>query len=139
MMTRLHNLMIAAVLAAVPAAAQESGSDAQRVSDPAALASAAKDLAGMASDRLLIKDLLGQELAGPDGNSVGTIEDLVVVPGGRVVAALVETSDGTRLAIPFAAVKLASAADGPPVSTTLKADEIKGMSELKTLAQTLGQ
>ena len=101
------------------------------------LASAAQDLAGMAQDRLLIKDLLGRKLTGNDGETVGTIENFVVIPGGRLVAAVVETGDGTRIAVPFAAVKLASAAQGAGVQATLPASELKGMSELKSLADSL--
>jgi hypothetical protein len=131
----LH-VVAAALLAGAPAAAQDGSG--QTITDPAALASAAKNLAGQAADRFLVRDLLGQKLTGVDGNTVGTVRNLVVVPGGRIVAVLVETGDGTRLAVPFTAVKLAGSGSAAPLSATVSASELKGMQELKSLAQSLG-
>lgn len=93
---------------------------------------AVESLRGQARDQLLIRDLLDRELVGADGGTVGTVENFVVVPGGRLVAALVETGDGTRLAVPFQLVKLAAGAE--KVQATVSAGELTSTSRLKDLA-----
>lgn len=132
------------VLALVPlawagfAAAQDLPVDLpDSLTDAAGIASAAQTLGEAAMDRLLIKDLIGTELTGSDGNSVGTIEDFVVIPGGRIVAALIETGDGTRLAVPFAAVKVVNAASQVGLEVPVGASELQGMGELRALASSL--
>jgi len=73
---------------------------------PADVGEAAELLRGAAEDALLLRDLLGTEIGDPGGDTVGTVANFVVIPGGRIVAAVIETSDGDRLPVPFAAVKL---------------------------------
>jgi hypothetical protein len=113
-----HNLtrvaaaaLIGFLLLVQPAASQEAkdGSSSQPTS-VSAIASAATSLAGAAKDRLLIKDLLGKDLTGADGQAVGTVQDFALAPGGRLVAALVRLQNGSRIAVPFSAIKLAKAA-----------------------------
>lgn len=65
------------------------------------------------------------------------MENFVVVPGGRLIAALVETEDGTRIAVPFTAVKLADAAEDAHMQVSLGASELQDMDELKSLAESL--
>ncbi|MGJ3264302.1 MAG: PRC-barrel domain-containing protein [Salinarimonas sp.] len=97
-------LAAALVLAAGPALAQDVTSPEDVTG---ALSDATSALAEAGEDALLVRDLLGMELANPSGETAGTVRDFVVVPGGRLVAALVETPDGTRVPVPFAAIKLA--------------------------------
>lgn len=135
-----------ALLAAVcgPAFAQDAF--AQDVPDagaalPADVGGAAELLRGAAEDALLLRDLLGTEVSEPGGNAIGTVENFVVIPGGRIVAAVIETSDGDRLPVPFAAVKLeaksgeAQAALDRPLSE-LREDE--GFGALRDAVPDLG-
>ena len=101
------------------------------------IASAAQSLREAGMDKLLIQDLIGKTLSGTDGNTVGTIEDFAVVPGGRIIAALVSTGDGTVIAVPYAAIKLANAAGTASLHVPVRASELQGMSELKSLANSL--
>lgn len=103
------------------------------------LSAAAETLAGMAADKLLVRDLLGQPLVGAEGAEIGTVENFVVLPGGNLVAALVETSDGGRIAVPFSAVKLGAAVQGAPMELPFAASEVAGLEALSSLADTLSQ
>lgn len=107
------------------------------LTDASSIASAAQTLSEAGMDRLLIKDLIGKELTGSDGNTAGTVEDFVVIPGGRVIAALVSTSDGTQLAVPYAAIKVVNAAGNAGLQTPVTASELRGMSELQSLASSV--
>lgn len=71
------------------------------------------------------------------GDTVGTIEDFAVVPGGRIIAALVSAGDGTVIAVPYAAIKVANAAGTASLDVPVHASELQGMSELKSLANSL--
>lgn len=101
------------------------------------LASAAQTLREAEMKRLLIKDLLGKKLSGADGSTVGTIENFAVIPGGRIIAALVSTDDGTMIAVPYAAIKVANAAGAVDLNIPVPASEIQGMSELRSLASSI--
>ena len=125
---------LALALLPVPVVAQDLPSPGDLTS-ASSIASAAQTLAGQAGDRVLVRDLLGKELKGADGNTVGTVEDLAVIPGGRVIAAIVSTGEGSRIAVPFAAVKLAGSASELQVS--VPASELTGLTELQSLAQSL--
>lgn len=39
-----------------------------------------------------MKDLLGANVTGPDGSTVGIVENLAEIPGGRVVTAIISTT-----------------------------------------------
>jgi sporulation protein YlmC with PRC-barrel domain len=104
---------------------------------PGPVAEAAKKLAKQAQDRFLIADLIGQELTGRDGKTVGTVQNFAVAPGGRILAAVVTRPDGTRIAVPFSAVKLAGTLAKPRIEAVLSAAELKGMAELEALAGSL--
>ncbi|WP_349371140.1 PRC-barrel domain-containing protein [Salinarimonas sp.] len=90
---------------------------------PDGMAEAATALRDAAENALLVRDLLGKEVADPSGGSVGTIANLAVIPGGRIVAAILETPDGTRVPVPFAAVKVAAKAS--TVSLTKPLSELQ--------------
>ncbi|WP_299823268.1 PRC-barrel domain-containing protein [uncultured Jannaschia sp.] len=107
------------------------------LTDAASIASAAKSLSEIGMDKLLIKDLIGKKLTGGDGNTVGTIENFVVVPGGRVIAALISSDDGTTIAVPYAAIKVANAAGTASANVSVPATELQGMSELRSLADSM--
>jgi PRC-barrel domain len=120
---------------ALPALGQDLPDIPDSLTDASAIASAADTLAGAAQDKVLVADLIGQSLTGADGQTVGTVEDLAAIPGGRLVAAIVSTGDGTRIAVPYAALQMSSAAQG--LTATVPASELTGMSELRSLAQSL--
>lgn len=129
---------ITAVAAAAPARAQEdilSATD--DLTTASAIAEAATKLAGAVEDRLLIKDLIGKELKGKDGETLGTVEDFVVVAGGRLIAAMVKTEDDERLAVPFAAVKVAGSAEDAGLELPIDASELEDMDELRSLTDAL--
>jgi sporulation protein YlmC with PRC-barrel domain len=122
-------------LVAAPAVAQDLPSPGD-LTGSSAIASAAQSLLDQTEERLLVRDLLGKELKGADGEVVGTVENLAVAPGGRVIAAIVSTED-MRIAVPFGAVKLAAAGSG--LEATVPASELTSMSELQSLAESLTQ
>lgn len=122
---------------AAPVAAQQVPTGPVDVGSISELASMAQDVGAMAADKLLVRDMLGQPLLGEGGETVGTVEDFVVVPGGRIVAALVETQDGSRIAVPFTAVKLGQAASSGMMQVPLPASELTGAEALRSLASQL--
>ena len=101
-----------------------------------AIGDAADKIGEMAADQLLIKDFLGLELTGTDGDSVGTVRDFVAIPGGNLVAALVETSDGTRILVPWELLAVESA-DGKAIEATQTAADLTGSQKLVDLASQL--
>ncbi|MFC4173565.1 PRC-barrel domain-containing protein [Microvirga sp. GCM10011540] len=133
-------LIIAAV---TPAAAQNVPAPAQAAQQmmpgdvASAAASAAQTLTSSAKDRLLVKDLLGAQVTGPGGGTVGTVEDLVVIPGGRVVAAIISTKDKNtgRIPVPFAAVKLSRTSGKIAMSLPVALSDLKNMKEVQQLSK----
>ncbi|MDX1655464.1 MAG: PRC-barrel domain-containing protein [Candidatus Competibacteraceae bacterium] len=104
----------------------------------AAAQEAVKTLASAAKDRILIRDIFSAEIKGPQGQTVGTVENLAVIPGGQIVAALVETAQGRTIAVPFKAVKVARAAGKLALSLPVGLSELEGMEALQSLTGELG-
>jgi ribosomal 30S subunit maturation factor RimM len=123
----------------MPAAAQDGGPLPADLTSASAIASAATSLAEMVQDKLLIRDLLGKEITGSNGDRLGTVENLAVIPGGRIVAAIVSTDGGTRIAVPYTAIKVTRAAEQAQLQAKVPASELTGMSELSSLADSLGK
>ena len=103
-----------------------------------AMAEAATTIAEAGVDEVLVGDLIGLEVKGPEGEPIGTVEDLAAVPGGRLVAALMTLEDGTRIAVPYAALKVTGARDAVEAALPVAAEELAEMPELKELAEALG-
>lgn len=103
-----------------------------------AMASAARAILDAGVDEILIGDLIGTTIEGPEGEALGTVENLVAVPGGRLVAALMTLEDGTRIAVPYQALKLSGAAEALEATLPVSADELRAMGELEDLAARLG-
>lgn len=122
---------------AAPASAQDLPSSLDDLTDASSIASAAQTLVEQAEDRILVRDMLGKEIKGSDGETIGTVENLAVVPGGRIVAAIVDTGQDSRIALPFAAVKLAGSASA--LEVPVPASELTGMSALRSLADSLAE
>jgi len=127
-------------LGLAPALAQEGllnaaadGMDAEGLASTAQ--EAADTLAQAAKNRILIRDLFGAEITGPEGEAIGTVQNLAVIPGGQIVAALVEMDDGTRIAVPFKAVKVSRAAGKLSASLPVALSELEGMEALQSLAR----
>lgn len=142
-MTRatLAALLLAAPLAApVAAPAQEVPALGPALGD---VAEAARDLAGRVADHVLVADMLGRDVIGPDGEALGTLGDLVVLPGGNLVAAVVDLGDGDgeggggRIALPWDAAK-AGVRAGEPVEVPFTRAEIEGDAALRDLSAALG-
>ena len=121
-------------LAAAPLLAQD-------MPDPAAMLDGAADLAadlgGRAADSVLLADSLGAEVIGPDGEPLGTVADFVVLPGGNLVAAVIERPDGGRLALPWEAVQAGIMA-GRRIELPMTGAEIEGAAALGDLTAALG-
>lgn len=103
----------------------------------ASIASAAQTLHKAGMDKLLVKDLIGKTLTGAEGDTIGTIENFAVIPGGRIIAALISLGDGTMIAVPYAAIQVANAAGVAAPNVPISASDIQGMSELRSLASSL--
>ena len=120
-----------------PASAQDPLADLPDPTSPDALREVASRLGEEAKDRALIADLLDKTLKGSDGDTIGKVRDFVLVPGGRLIAAIVETTDGPRIALPFTAVKLVGSAQSRGLEVPLTASEVSEMEELESLADSL--
>lgn len=97
---------------------------------------AVEKLGEMAADQLLIRDFLGMELTGAEGETVGTVRDFVAIPGGKLAGALVETSEGTRILVPWQLLSVESA-DGKAIRATQAAADLTGSQKLVDLASQL--
>lgn len=99
---------------------------------------AASALTDAARDRLLVADLIGAEITDPAGRA-GTVTNLVAVPGGRLVAVLVEPSGGGEpIALPYQILKLDTASDTLGVSLERRLSELAGMQGITELGQAMG-
>jgi sporulation protein YlmC with PRC-barrel domain len=98
--------------------------------------SAVETLTSAAQDKLLVKDMLGADVSGPDGKTIGTVENFVVIPGGRIVAAIIATDakDTSRIPVPFSLVKVTRTAGKLGLTLPVGLSELKGMKEIQTLA-----
>ena len=138
-------LILAAALALpLPATAAEP---LQGIPDPQAIGDiagdATKTLSEKARQKVLVRGMLGSEITGPGGGTIGTLDNLVIVPGGQVVAAIVKPEDGEPLALPYQALKVsaaASAGKAAGVSLPVGLEELRGMQSVKDLtAAALGK
>lgn len=147
--------LLPTLLLAVPAAAQSGEgasngglSGAVEAAGDAASSVATGDLTGAASEavdalkgadeaRLLIADLIGAEVTGPGGQVLGTIEDLVAVPGGTLVAAILAVEGGERLPVPYQLVEASRGADALGVSLPVGLEELRADETVAALASAL--
>ncbi len=133
---RLALAMIA--LSVSPAISQEDMlDDMDDLTNRDAVAEAASKLVDQGKDTFLVEGMLGREIKGSDGETIGEIKDLVVIPGGRIPAALVEVDGDTTIAVPFGAVKLSGSADEAGLDLPLTKSEVEDMDELQKLAEEL--
>ncbi|TFL20123.1 PRC-barrel domain-containing protein [Jannaschia formosa] len=129
-----HALLSLILLAApLPLAAQD-------LPEPDALLSGAADAAerlrDAAEDRLTLADSLGAEVIGPDGESIGTVEDFVALPGGNLVAAVIAREGGDRIALPWDIVQAGLAA-GSEIEIPMTGSELDGAEALQDLSDAL--
>lgn len=103
-----------------------------------AMAEAAATIAEAGADKVLVGDMIGLEVKGPEGEALGTIEDLAAIPSGRLVAALMTLEDGTRIAVPYAALKVTGARDALEAALPVAAEELRDIGALTDLAEALG-
>lgn len=116
-MPRILAPLALALIAAPLTLSAEVDEAVEALTDPAAIGDAASqaadELASKAEDKVLASEMIGREITGPDGDTLGEVEDLVVVPGGKVMAVLVRPSDdGELVALPYQALKVSAAAEG---------------------------
>lgn len=107
------------------------------------LSSASSDavsaLSDAAENKLLIADLIGADVSDPSGSTVGTVDDLVAIPGGRIVAALIKPSDGGDLvSVPFKAVKVSQTADKASAALPDTLGAMRDSSAVQELSDALG-
>ena len=133
----IRSAILALTLPAV-AAAQGAPELPDEIAGSEAMASAAQAILDAGVDAILVGDLIGAAIGGPGGEALGTVENLIAAPGGRLVAALTTLEDGTRIAVPYQALKVSGAAGAAKATLPMDADELRGMDELKDLAQSLG-
>lgn len=139
---RLLALAVLTAVCAAPASAQNlpnSGSQGMPGGLGAAASQAAQALGSAAKDKMMIKDLLGAQVTGPGGQVIGTVDNLAVVPGGRIVAALISTKDKNtgRLAVPFAAAKLSATAGKMGLQLPMTLSELQSNKDIQALTQTV--
>ncbi len=80
--------------------------------------------------------MIGRKVTGPDGDELGEVEDLVVAPGGQVVAVLVKPDEGDRVALPYRALKVsgaASASEEMGLSLPIDLDEARAIDGMQAL------
>jgi len=143
LITRTAACLVALSLGSVPAFAQNSGSQMLSQLAPADVASAAteaaKALGSAAQDKLLVRDLLGAPVSGPGGGTVGTIADLVVIPGGRVVAAIIAARDKEigRIPVPFSVAKISHTTGKLGLTLPISLSDLRGLKEIESLAEAI--
>lgn len=123
-----------------PALAQSSGSSGIAQSDVASAAKNVLDsLPSAAQDKLLVRDLLGAKVTGPDGSELGTVENFAVIPGGRIIAAIVSAkgSGKGRVPVPFSVIKVSQSAGKLDLTVPVSLSELQGIKEVKSLAKKL--
>jgi hypothetical protein len=125
------------LVAALPSLAQPSLDLPDEIDGADALAQAAGAVLEETENALLLADLIGREVTGPDGEALGTVEDLAALPGGRLVAALIALEDGPRIAVPYQALKVSRGADALEAALPVGADDLSGIPELEDLASGL--
>jgi hypothetical protein len=98
--------------------------------------SAAETLTSAAQDKLPVKDILGADVSRPGGKTIETVENFVVIPGGRVVAAIMATdAKGTgRIPVPLSMVKVPHTAGKLGLTLPVGLSKLKNMKEIQTLA-----
>jgi sporulation protein YlmC with PRC-barrel domain len=151
----LAPLVLALVAAPLPLAAQSTSQGAgqgggqgaggmvETLTKPSAIADAATkaadELAKKAKDSVLASEMIGRQVTGPGGDNLGTVQDLVVIPGGQVMAILVKPSGGgAPVALPYRALKVsgaAKAADQLGLSLPVSLDEARGMQGMQALTK----
>ncbi|WP_181707653.1 PRC-barrel domain-containing protein [Chthonobacter rhizosphaerae] len=133
-------LLAAALFACLYASSSPAQSTGSAPSDLATAAeSAAATLSKSAKDSLLVRDLLGAEVTAPGGDVSGTVQDLVVVPGGRIVAAIVEpkAKGADPVPVPFAAVKVKKSASRLQVELPEPLSSLKSDKSVAALAKAI--
>ena len=124
-------LILVLLLAANPAHAQSLG-------DVAGAAKEAADtLKSAAENKLLVADMLGAEVTGPGGEAIGTVENLAVVPGGKLVAAVIALEGGDKLPVPYQMVKVSRAQEKLGVTLPVSLKDLRGDEAVKALAEAL--
>lgn len=133
---------IIAVVLVSQAVAQQTMTGVPAPASPDDLGALADTVRGIAADKILIRDLLGKEVTGTDGEAIGTVEDFAVIPGGalpgaQLVAVIVTRPDGDRLALPFTAVRIGMSGATRTLSLPFAASEVTGVAALSDLAADL--
>ena len=142
----LRSLVAGAILLMPVGALAQDGviETAQSLTDASAVAESAmktvETLSKNAAEHMLVKDMLGTEVTGPGGNVVGTVENLVVVPGGKVMAVIIKPKDGQPVALPYGALKVstaASAANSIGLTLPISLDDLRGKEAVQKLTSTV--
>ena len=140
-----HTVLAATLIVPTALSAQTAGTDvAQTLSDPSAIADsaskAASTLTGKAKEHVLVRQMLGQQVTGPGGDVLGTLDNLVVVPGGQVVAVVVKPEQGQPVVLPYQALKVSAASSASEklgLTLPMSLKEAKDMSAIQDLTSTV--
>lgn len=131
-------MLRAALLALLLASPAPIAAHAQSLGDLAGAAeSAAETLKSAAADKLLVADMLGAEVTGPGGEAIGTVENLAVVPGGKLVAAILTLENGERLPVPYQMVKVSRAQGKLDIELPVTLEDLRGDEAVNALAAAL--
>ncbi|WP_370161937.1 hypothetical protein [Limimaricola soesokkakensis] len=76
------------------------------------------------------------ELTGSDGEAVSKVRGFVAIPGGNLVAPLVEPSDDARIPVPWE-LMAGESADGKAIRATQAAADLTGSRKLVDVASQL--
>lgn len=129
----------ACAIAAGLTAALGAPAGAQLMDLSEAASEAVSALEEAAQDAVLVGDLIGAEATGPAGERVGSVSNLVALPGGTLIAALIAPDEGGEpLVVPFKALKLSMKADAAGVTLPESPEALRGTEAATRLSQALG-
>ena len=128
------------LVVSVSPALAEDANPVEALTDPTAISDAAASgleaLQDASADKVMVSAMMGRKVRGPGGETLGTLEDLVVIPGGKIVAILVRPDEGEPVALPYQALKVsgaASAAGEAGLSLPVGLDEARAMEGMQAL------
>jgi hypothetical protein len=99
---------------------------------------ALEELRGAAKERILLADMIGVRVTGPSGETLGTVRDLAAIPGGRIVAVVMEVPDGGRVAVPYQLVTVSQTADTLGVSLPVGVEPLLKNAAVNEMSSLLG-
>ena len=129
-------------LARTPIAPAETGGTGNPLPDLEAARSAVRDagscLGEAAREQVFVADFPDSDAKGPGGDVVGTVRTVAVIPGGTIVAMVIDLEDGGRTAVPCRAVTVSRAPGQAGMTIPFTLAEMTGDAALAALGEALG-